>query len=118
MRIARIDNKEPDNKFTDNMRSMIDLLLKSVNKISNINKKIAQIDNKFTDNMGSMIDSLLKSVNKISEINKKITQTYPYGTNAFKVSEMLSKNRSDKDNDNTICIINIIKDKDKSKCVN
>ena len=68
--------------------------------------------------MGSMIDSLLKTVNKISEINKKITQTYPYGTNAFKVSEMLSKNRSDKDNDNTICIINIIKDKDKSKCVN
>ena len=64
-----------------------------------------------------MIDSLLKSVNKTSQINKKITQidkvtTYPYRTNAFKVceSEMLSKNklnRSDKDNDNTICINNI-----------
>ena len=63
--------KELDNKFTGNMRSMTDLLLKSVNKISGINKKIAQIDNKFTDNMTSMIDLLLKSVKKISGINKK-----------------------------------------------
>ena len=87
------------------MRSMIDLLLQSVNKISEINKKIAQIDNKepdnkFTDNMRSMIDSLLQSVNKVSEINKKIAQidkvtTYPYGTTAIKVceSEMLSKKK-------------------------
>ena len=46
-----------------NMRSMIDLLLKSVNKISGTDQKIAQIDNKesynkFTDNMRSMINSL------------------------------------------------------------
>ena len=55
---------------------MIDLLLKSVNKVSGINKKISLIDrieaeNKFIDNMRSMIDSLLQSVNKISGINKK-----------------------------------------------
>ena len=31
--------KELDNKFTGNMRSMIDLLLQSVYKISGINKK-------------------------------------------------------------------------------
>ena len=43
--------KELDNKFTGNMRSMIYLLLKSVSKISGIDKKIAQIDNKFIDNM-------------------------------------------------------------------
>ena len=82
------------------MRFMIYSLLKSVNKISEIDKKISLIDNKesdnkFTDNMRFMIDSLLKSVNKISEINKKITQI----------------------DYNAICIINI-KDKDKSKCVN
>ena len=58
------------------MRSMIDSLLKSVNKTSEIDQKIAQtdnkeLDNKFTDNMRSMIDSLLQSVNKISGINKK-----------------------------------------------
>ena len=80
--------KELNNKFTGNMRFVIDSLLQSVNKIFEINKKIAQIDNKipdnkFTNNMRSIIDSLLKSVNKISEINKKITQinkriqTYP-----------------------------------------
>ena len=49
-KIAQVDNKEPGNKFTDNMRSMINLLLKSVNEISEINKKIVKIDNKFTDN--------------------------------------------------------------------
>ena len=71
--------KELDNKFTGNMRSMIYLLLQSINKISGINKKIAQIDNKeldnkFTGNMRSMINLLLQSINKISGINKKITQ--------------------------------------------
>ena len=58
------------------MRSMIDLLLQSVYKISKIDQKISLIDrmeaeNKFIDNMRSMIDLLLQSVNKISEINKK-----------------------------------------------
>ena len=43
-KISLIDNKESDNKFTDNMRFMINSLLKSVNKISEINKKITQID--------------------------------------------------------------------------
>ena len=58
------------------MRSMIDSLLQSANKISEINKKISLIDrieaeNTFIDNMRYMIDSLLQSVNKISEIDKK-----------------------------------------------
>ena len=55
---------------------MIDWLLQSNDKISEINKKIAQIDNKepdniFTENMRSMTDLLLQSVNKISGINKE-----------------------------------------------
>ena len=37
--LSKINNKEPDNKFTDNTRSMIDLLLQSVDKISEIDKK-------------------------------------------------------------------------------
>ena len=59
--------KEPDNKFADNMIFIIDLLLKSVNELSEIDKKISQIDNKkpdnkcTTDNMRFMIDLLLKS---------------------------------------------------------
>ena len=68
--------KELNNKFTDNMRFMIVSLLKSVNKISEIDIKISLIDNKdlnnkFTNSMGFMIYSLLKSLNKISEIDKK-----------------------------------------------
>ena len=54
--------KESNNKFTDNMRFMIISLLKSVNKISEIDIKISLIDNKelnnkFTDNMRLMIYS-------------------------------------------------------------
>ena len=61
------------------MRSFIDSLLHPVNKISEINEKLAQIDkeklkNKITDNMRSMTDSLLHPVNKVSEINKKVAQ--------------------------------------------
>ena len=53
--LSEIDNKEPK----DNMRLMIDLLLQHVNKISRINKKIAEIDNIepdniFTDDMRSV----------------------------------------------------------------
>ena len=59
----QIDNKEPDSKFLDNMRSMIRSLSHSINKISQIDRKISQIDkketkNKFTDNMRSMINLL------------------------------------------------------------
>ena len=58
------------------MKSMIVLLLHPVDKISEINKKIAQIDkeklkNKIKNVMRSIIDSLLHPDNKISEINKK-----------------------------------------------
>ena len=111
---------------------MIDSLLKSVNKISEIDQKIAQIDNKgldnkFTDNMSSMINSLLKSVNKISEINKKIAQIdnkKPDNIRSMIDSLLKSVNKISEINkkiaetyDNTKCIINV-KDKYKSKCVN
>ena len=39
-KIAQIDKKEPDNDFTDSMRFMISLLSLSINKISEIDKKI------------------------------------------------------------------------------
>ena len=62
------------------MRSMISSLSWSINKISKIDRKIAQIDEKetetkFVDNMRSMISSLSQSINKISEIDQKISQT-------------------------------------------
>ena len=75
----KIDNKKPDSKFIDNMRSMINLLAQSINKISQIDRKISQIDkkepdNKFVDSMRSMISSLSQSIDKISEIHNKISQ--------------------------------------------
>ena len=77
--LSGIDKTEPENKFIDNMRSMISSLSWSINKIPKIDRKIAQIDKKepetkFVDNMRSMISSLSQSINKISEIDKKISQ--------------------------------------------
>ena len=62
------------------MRSMLFTLTQSINKISDINNKIAQIDkkeqeNKCADNMRSMMASLLKSTDNVSEIDKKILYT-------------------------------------------
>ena len=58
--LSGIDNKKPKNKFTDNMRSMTDLLSQSIDKVSEIDREILQIDekeskNKFIDNMRSMV---------------------------------------------------------------
>ena len=50
---------------------MVTSLSYSVDKISEINKKI-ESENKFIDNFRSMIASLSHSVDKISKINKKL----------------------------------------------
>ena len=68
--------KKPKNKFIDKMRSMTASLSQSINKKSEIDRKILQIDkkepdNKFTDSMRSMISWLSQSIDKISEIDKK-----------------------------------------------
>ena len=77
--ISQIDEKEPKNKFIDNMRSMMTSLSQSINKISKIDRKISQIDkkepdNKFIDNMRSMMASLSLSIDKVSSIDKKIVK--------------------------------------------
>ena len=50
----------------------------SIDKVSEIDKKIMQIDkkeleNKFIDNIRSMADSLSQSINKMSGIDRKIS---------------------------------------------
>ena len=40
--LSEVNNKELKNKFTDNMRSMIDSLLQSISKVSEIDNKITQ----------------------------------------------------------------------------
>ena len=61
------------------MRSMIFSLTQSIDKVSEIDRKISQInkkepDNTFTDSMRSMKDSLLQSINKILNIDNDISQ--------------------------------------------
>ena len=58
------------------MRSAMASLSQSIDKVSEIDKKISQIDtkkqeNKFIDNMRSMMVSLSQSIDKVSEIDKK-----------------------------------------------
>ena len=58
------------------MRSMIFSLTQSIDKVSEIDRKISQIDkkepeSKFIDNMRSMMASLLQPIDKVSEIDKK-----------------------------------------------
>ena len=76
-KISRIDKKEPENKFIDNMRSMKDSLSQCTDKVSEIDRKIARIDkkeqeNKFIDFMRSIMASLSQLIDKVSEIDKKI----------------------------------------------
>ena len=61
------------------MRSMMTSLSQSINKISEIDRKILQIDKKeqekkFIDNMRSMMTLLSQSVDKVSETGKRISQ--------------------------------------------
>ena len=61
------------------MRPMADSLLESIDKVSDINKKISQIDkkeleDKFIDNMRSMTTLLSQDTDKVSDIDKKISQ--------------------------------------------
>ena len=71
-KILQIDNKEPDNTFTDGMRSMVSSLSQSLDKISKIGNDISKIDDKFTSNMRPMISSLSQSIDEVSKINNKI----------------------------------------------
>ena len=77
--LSGTNNKKPENKFTDTMRSMTDSRSQSIDKVSEIHRKVSWIDKKepkntFIDNMRSLISSLSQSINKISQIDRKIAQ--------------------------------------------
>ena len=81
------------------MRSMIESLTQSINKISQIKKKIAQIDKKepkntFADNMRSMIASISKIDKKIlpAELINKFHNIYQFRNKDFnKFASLLRK---------------------------
>ena len=45
--LSGIDNKEPENKFIDNMRSMADSLSQSINKYNNLLIKFQRLIRKY-----------------------------------------------------------------------
>ena len=63
--LSGINRKEPENNFTDSMRSMIASLSQSIKKVSEIDKKISKIDNKEPENK-SIVNKIF--INKASEI--------------------------------------------------
>ena len=68
-KISEIDKKmsQIDNKFTYNIRFMIESLLKFVNKISEIDKKITRIDKKMISNNTICIINIKKDKSKCVE---------------------------------------------------
>ena len=49
-KVSKIDKKISQNKFINNMRSMVFSLTQSINKILEIDRKISRIDKKEADN--------------------------------------------------------------------
>ena len=70
-----MDKKEPNNKFIDNMRSMIASLSRSVDKVSVINKEISQIE--LSETFPNVYKFCNGDHNKFSLLLRK--GVYPYG---------------------------------------
>ena len=74
-KISQIDQKETENKFTDNMRSMITSLSKSIDKASEIDRKIS--DDSLSEKFYNTYQLCNKDLNKFALLLRK--GVYPYG---------------------------------------
>ena len=72
----RIDKKEPQNEFIDNMRSMIASLSQSVNKTSKIDKKIPQAA--LIEKFPNTYQLCNKDLNKFALLLRKVVYPYEY----------------------------------------
>ena len=72
----QIDKKEPENKFIDNMRSMMDSLSQSIDKVSEIDRKIsyAALIEKFSN----IYQLCNKDLNKFALLLRKGVYPYEY----------------------------------------
>ena len=75
-KIMRIDKKEPQNEFIDNMRSMIASLSQSVNKTSKIDKKISQAA--LIEKFPNTYQLCNKDLNKFALLLRKGLYPYEY----------------------------------------
>ena len=75
-KIMRIDKKEPQNEFIDNMRSMIASLSQSVNKTSKIDKKISQAP--LIEKFPNTYQLCNKDLNKFALLLRKGLYPYEY----------------------------------------
>ena len=72
--LSEIYKKEPENKFIDNMRSMLSSLTSLIDNVSDINKKISLI--KFSEKFPNTYKFFNKDVNKFKLLLRK--GVYPY----------------------------------------
>ena len=72
----QINKKEPENKFTDSMRSMTDLLSQSIDKVSLIDKKVSYA--KLIEKFPSTYQLCNKDINKFALLLRKGVYPYEY----------------------------------------
>ena len=72
----QINKKEPENKFTDSMRSMTDLLSQSIDKVSLIDKKVSYA--KLIEKFPSTYQLCNKDINKFALLLRKGVYSYEY----------------------------------------
>ena len=75
-KISQIDKKETENKFTDNMRFMINLLSQSIDNVSEIDNKISQAP--LIEKFPNTYQLCNKDLNKFALLLRKGVYPYEY----------------------------------------
>ena len=74
--LSEINKKEPENKFIDDMRSMLSSLESIIDNVSEINKKISLIE--LSEKFPSTYKFCNKDLNKLELLLRKCVYSYEY----------------------------------------